>query len=151
MHFKNIVITTDFSEDSFRAFDAVAYEGKMEGSKLSLVTVAEDWEVPPAFYGYLPDPKLVDDYREEHRKKLEEDLQKVAKEKFHGVDVTCAVIISSNPPSDEINKYAKDNNADLLVIGSHGRGGLASFVLGSTAQKVIKGSPCPVLVIPRAE
>lgn len=51
-------------------------------------------------------------------------------------------------PGAEIVKAAKDWPADVIVIGSHGRGGLKRLLLGSVAEAVMRHSPCPVLVIP---
>lgn len=49
--------------------------------------------------------------------------------------------------ANEIDHYAKNHGADLIVIGSHGHGALASAVMGSVATKVISAAPCPVLVV----
>ena len=47
--------------------------------------------------------------------------------------------------ADSIIKYAADEQADLLIIGTHGRRGLEKMWLGSVAERVIKGAPCPPL------
>lgn len=48
--------------------------------------------------------------------------------------------------SNEIIKYAKVQNADMIIIGTHGARGLEKILLGSTAERVVKKAPCPVLV-----
>jgi nucleotide-binding universal stress UspA family protein len=50
-------------------------------------------------------------------------------------------------PSDEIVAIAKDWNADLIVLGTHNRHGISRFILGSTAETVLRRAPCPVLVV----
>jgi nucleotide-binding universal stress UspA family protein len=50
-------------------------------------------------------------------------------------------------PADEIIECAKLKRADLIVIGTHGRGALAHFLLGSVAERVVRHSPCPVLTV----
>jgi universal stress protein A len=50
-------------------------------------------------------------------------------------------------PADEIIACAKDKRADLIVIGTHGRGALAHFLLGSVAERVVRHAPCPVLTV----
>jgi nucleotide-binding universal stress UspA family protein len=50
-------------------------------------------------------------------------------------------------PADEITTAAKDLNADLLCISTHGRTGLAHFFLGSVAEKIVRYAPCPVLTV----
>jgi len=53
-------------------------------------------------------------------------------------------------PSRAICGYASDAGADLIVVGTHGRGGIRRVVLGSVAERVIRGADRPVLVVPSA-
>jgi nucleotide-binding universal stress UspA family protein len=50
-------------------------------------------------------------------------------------------------PANEIVQYAKDNDIDLIVIGTRGRSGLAHVLLGSVAERVVRHAPCPVLTV----
>ncbi len=50
-------------------------------------------------------------------------------------------------PFVEIVRYAKDNNVDVIVMGTHGRGAIVHMLLGSVAEKVVRKAPCPVLVV----
>lgn len=50
-------------------------------------------------------------------------------------------------PFVEIVRAAKERDADLIVIGTHGRTGLAHMLIGSTAEKVVRMAPCPVLTV----
>ena len=61
------------------------------------------------------------------------------------VDVETAVVDGS--PSREIIRYAEANDCDLIVMGTHGRGGIDRLLLGSVAEKVVRGSPIPVLTV----
>ncbi len=63
----------------------------------------------------------------------------------HGVDVITAVVDGS--PSREIIGYAEENDCDLIVMGTHGRGGIDRLLLGSVAEKVVRGSEVPVLTV----
>ena len=56
-------------------------------------------------------------------------------------------IILFGVPFVEIIKTAKDKNIDLIVIGTHGRTGLAHMLIGSVAEKIVRKAPCPVLTI----
>ena len=49
--------------------------------------------------------------------------------------------------ADAIDAYAREHDIDLIVIGTHGRGGVAHVLLGSVAENVVRGAPCPVLVV----
>ncbi len=62
-----------------------------------------------------------------------------------GLDVE-TVILSGNP-SSEVIRYAKDNHVDMIVIGTAGRSGVEHMMFGSTAEKVVRGAPCPVLSV----
>lgn len=55
---------------------------------------------------------------------------------------------SEGPPATEIVKVAREQGADLIVVGSHGRGVVARAILGSTADKVIRSAHAPVMVVP---
>jgi len=71
-----------------------------------------------------------------------------AKEVAQGKGITAQVILPTGPsPADEIVKVAKDQQADLVVIGSRGLAGKTKSFLGSTAAQVVTYSPCSVLVV----
>jgi nucleotide-binding universal stress UspA family protein len=71
-----------------------------------------------------------------------------AKETAQGKGVTPEVILATGPsPADEIVDVAKQENADLIVIGSRGLGAKIRSFIGSTASKVVTYSPCSVLVV----
>lgn len=148
MHYKHILVTTDFSDASMAAFDTAAYQAKMEGSAITLLTVVPDWEVPPSLLEYVPVPERIDEYRAQVMAGSEKRLAKIASEKFHGQKVNTNVIISSRSEGMEITDFAKKHKCDLIVIATRGHGALATLVLGSTVQKVLLSAPCPVLVIP---
>lgn len=61
------------------------------------------------------------------------------------------IIVSFGVPFFEIINTAKDNAIDLIVIGTHGRTGLAHMLIGSVAEKVVRNAPCPVLTIKDTE
>ena len=150
MHFDHILVTTDFSEDSKVVFDLAAYQSKMEDTKITVLTVVSDWEVPEYFMKYIPDPAQVNQYRKELIENAERELTRICKATFHGQNVQFKAVLSSRAVGDEICDFAKKNECDLIVIASHGRGGIGTLMLGSVVQKVIKQSSCPVLVMPKA-
>ena len=53
----------------------------------------------------------------------------------------------SRSPADEIVKYAREVHADIVVVGTHGRGGVSRLLMGSVAEHVVRNAPCPVLVV----
>jgi nucleotide-binding universal stress UspA family protein len=62
-----------------------------------------------------------------------------------------AILEQSDEPASEILRYAKSANIDLIVMGTHGRSGLARVVLGSVTEAVVRAAPCPVLTVHSAE
>lgn len=150
MHFSKILVTTDFSEDSEKAFDTAALEAKMQGSEVTLLSIVPDWDVPPQFMHEIANPEAIAAYREDLKKKAEKHLEEYKGSKFHEVKVEIQAIMTQESIADEICKFAKDNSHDLIVIGSHGRGALGRMLLGSTVTKVLQQAHCPVLVIPKS-
>jgi nucleotide-binding universal stress UspA family protein len=61
------------------------------------------------------------------------------------------VLRVSGTPALAIVTYAKDANLDLIVMGTHGRGGMAHVLMGSVAEKVVRTAPCPVLTVRHPE
>ncbi|HUQ68179.1 MAG TPA: universal stress protein, partial [Planctomycetaceae bacterium] len=56
-------------------------------------------------------------------------------------------VIRIGAPYVEIVKYAAEQDVDVIVVGTHGRSGLTHLLLGSTAEKVVRKAPCPVLTV----
>jgi nucleotide-binding universal stress UspA family protein len=63
-----------------------------------------------------------------------------------GPAATPAVRLSRSP-AEAIGTYAKDVHADIIVVGTHGRGGMSRLLMGSVAEHVVRNAPCPVLVL----
>jgi nucleotide-binding universal stress UspA family protein len=59
-----------------------------------------------------------------------------------------SIVVMGGPPADEILKYSKEADVDLIVMSTHGRSGLSRFLAGSVARKVIDHSVIPVLIVP---
>jgi nucleotide-binding universal stress UspA family protein len=67
-----------------------------------------------------------------------------------GSDVQVTVSGAGGDPAEEILRYAGRHSIDLIVVGTHGRTGVSRVLLGSVADRVTRGSSCPVLVVPQA-
>ena len=72
-------------------------------------------------------------------------------DRFAGFDPrgfeTKVAVERSDEPADEIVSYARTHDIDLIVMGTHGRTGLAHALMGSVAEKVLRAAPCPVLTL----
>ena len=81
---------------------------------------------------------------EQRKQKVNDFLaQKLGKIEYKKVKIKVAL----GDPSTEIIDYAKEISADLIVLPSHGRKGISRFLLGSVTERVVRLSPCPVLVL----
>lgn len=147
MNFRNIVVTTDFSSASEAAFDIAAYEAKNSGARVTLLSVVQDWVVPPELYSAIPYPERIDEYRETVRTDAQERLNGML-DKFHGQTVKPVVLVSSRSVPQEIAEYARAEGADLIVMASRGKGIFEHMFLGSVLEKLLSIAPCPVLVVP---
>ena len=101
-------------------------------------------------------PKRADKLREEAlkktlklmKKRLQAFYQDELEELGEKPKLVSEVVVASGHPVDEICKTADDENADLIVIGTHTEGGFGHGLLGSTARKLVHVSKRPVLVVP---
>jgi nucleotide-binding universal stress UspA family protein len=64
---------------------------------------------------------------------------------------TRQVLLSSHAPASTIVEYARQEGIDLIVTGTHGRGGVAHLLMGSVAERVVRTAPCPVLTVRHPE
>ena len=135
---KHIVAATDFSAPSDRAVEFAANLAETLNAKLSLVHAFE------APYPY-PVP-LPPEYRQELRAKLESRCAEL-RTRVRDVD---AILREEGAPWNAIVSVATETNADLIVVGTHGRRGVTHLLLGSVAEKVVRLSPVPVVTVPSA-
>ncbi|MBN8547946.1 MAG: universal stress protein [Deltaproteobacteria bacterium] len=148
MHFKNVLVTTDFSDFSVEAFRVVLKQVSHEDGKITLLSVVSDWVVPPSMFEEIPLPERIDEYRKEILDSATERIGKLAAQHFAGRKIETKVILSIRSAAQEICDYARAQNCDVIIMASHGKGAVASAILGSVTQKVLGHAPCPVLVVP---
>lgn len=150
MNFKHVLVTTDFSKESFEAFDYASYQAKMDGIKVTLLAIVEDWEVPAMMIEEIGNPEGLNEYRKELLAKAETKLSELAKTRFHGQKVETKAILSSNPVAIEITNFAEKNSVDLIVMSRHGSSALSQLLLGSVVNKVLQLAKCPVMIVPKS-
>jgi nucleotide-binding universal stress UspA family protein len=147
--FNRIVCPVDFSDCSQRALDHAMAIGRWHGAHVWALHVHQ--LVTPV---YASAPEVGGDalsiirLTESERQQLETSLYDwVATDTAPGVSMETAVEEEFNVPQ-AIVAYASAVGADLITIATHGRSGFKRFVLGSVAEKVLRTSPCSVLVVP---
>ncbi len=140
---KKILVPQDFSEYSLHALKYAVTFAELFRSELIVLHIVEPIVYPADFsFGQVSIPAM----EEEIRRHSEEQLTDlVAKEIPSGIKAT--PIIRIGKPFIEIVEVAKSESTDLIVISSHGRTGMDHVLFGSTADKVVRKAPCPVLTI----
>lgn len=138
-----ILCPTDFSAVSTAAEAYAAALAARYEARLALLHV--DPPVPiMAPYGEVPvDIRMF----EEQRAQAERDLA-AARERARSAGVLVEAALVGGYPGREILAAADEEEVDLIVLGSHGRGGVEHLLLGSVAEKVLRKAPCPVMVVP---
>lgn len=144
MTYQNILVPVDGSDTSFAAVKQAAELAKVFDSKITVVQVLA---LDPYIAAEYITAAQTNDLIERARTSIESTLEE-AKAKFSAEGLTVETrLIEGQMIHQEILNAAKESNADLIVIGSHGRTGLKKFFLGSVAQKILGETSVPVLVV----
>ena len=141
--FNKILVPIDFSEYTDEILEYATEIAKKFGSSLHLIHVIPtmDYFTPYESFIAVENVEAAQKTIEaEVRKQLEETARRIG-----GVDVTGAV--RTGAAFVEVTEYAESEGIDLIVMGTHGRGGIEHLLLGSVAGRVIRRAPCPVLTI----
>lgn len=138
---RRVVVPTDFSEESQKALVyAVALAQKFDAS-IELVFVVE----PVSFFTGL-DQTLLTVSNEEAAEAARKKLIKMA-QNAGGGELHLNPKVRIGKPYLEICALAREYNADLIIISTHGYTGVKHTVLGSVAERVVRHAPCPVLIV----
>jgi nucleotide-binding universal stress UspA family protein len=137
-----IMVATDFSPTSKEALEYGRMLAERFGAPLHLVHVCEQPAMAAAWSeGYS---LMLADLQEEIRKEAELRLASMISPDWK-FPVTTEVLTGS--PARRLIDAAREHNVSLIVMGTHGYGGLAHMVLGSVAERVVRTAPCPVLTV----
>ena len=137
---KRILFATDFSRWAQRAEDYACALACSWRASLTVLSVAE---FPP---GLNPDYPVNQQYLADLLKHASSQLVDLkGRAERRGIAVTTRV--ATGIPSEEVITAARAEDSDLIVVGTRGKTGLAHVLLGSTAERVIRGAPCPVLTV----
>jgi nucleotide-binding universal stress UspA family protein len=145
MTVKHILVPTDFSAG---AQEAVRYAYDLAtalGATLHVVHVLENPFAPGAFMEMYtpPSPEYFVDMERQAEEKLRASLTPEQKASVHTVLTTRLGV----PANEILARIEEDPAIDLVVMATHGRGGVARFVMGSVTDKIIRSAPCPVVTI----
>lgn len=140
-----VLVPVDFSRHSEVALRyATALAGRLGGA-IDLLHVVEDPVATGAWSGELSIQNLSD----VRRNLIEDGERRLERFRVSASDSNVALltIVRMGQPADAIIEYAKAFGIDLIVMGTHGRSGLAHLFMGSVAERVLRYAPCPVLTL----
>lgn len=139
---RRVLCPTDFSAPAQRAADLAAEMASRFGARLLLVHVIPELDYPTRSFGMsIAFPHL----KEELRGRANEALQ-AERKRLGGLDQVDGEL-RDGVAFEQILECVKAHQADLVVMGTHGHSGFAHFVLGSTAERVVRMATCPVLTV----
>jgi nucleotide-binding universal stress UspA family protein len=137
MQMSHLVCAVDFSAQSDRALQIASTLAKESGGVLHIIhSYEQPFAYDPQLPEYVPPPADLDEI-----KKRLHDQQPVHSD----IEVVYELLVGE--PAAAIQEYADKIGADLIVMGTHGRSGVARFLMGSIAESVLRHAACPVLVI----
>ena len=148
MKISHILLTTDLSEESQRSFVYAADLAHEKGAKITLLNVVENLTVAP--HGAPMAPPMGDPEAPVLKQVAQKALEKRRAELPADIEVDCHAIFGTELGTT-IADFAGEHGCDLIVISTHGRTGFRRFVMGSTAEVVLRHSAVPVMVIPRVD
>jgi nucleotide-binding universal stress UspA family protein len=147
INIQRILVPIDFSEHSKNALKyAISFAQKFKAS-IDLIYVVEPTIYPADFsFGQIGFPNIEEELRIRGSDELENLRKKEIADK-----VVSRKIVRTGKPFYEINQYALEENISLIIIATHGHSGMEQILFGSTAEKVVRKAPCPVLVVRSGE
>lgn len=137
--FQTILCPTDFSDCARKAFHLAGSLARFHGARLILVH-SIDVQYGPHGYGAVMVEVRPADYPRQMFEALKQ-LQPPYPE------VRVEHVLAEGRPGTEILRVAQERGCDLIVMGTHGRTGLMSLLMGSVTEEVLRQAPCPVLTV----
>lgn len=143
MKVEKILFPTDFSEGSFHALPYAADLSKHYNAKLYILHIVYD--VFKATDSHIPHVSADELYREisDWAKK---EIDSCCVEEIRGLSKV-EKLIQQGIPHEEIINFAAKEKIDMIIMGTYGKKGIERFIFGSTAEKVVRNAPCPVMTV----
>lgn len=142
--FHRILVAIDGSEHAERALSEAIDLARLSNARLTVMTVQQKPSILLVGGPVVPpvDMRSLDEaLQQEHERLLESALEQVPQE------VSVVKVLAHGVPASAIVEQARKDDNDLIVLGSRGRGEVASMLLGSVSHQVLQRSTAPVLVV----
>ena len=147
MAIHRILVPIDFSPDSLHALTYARDLAQRVGARLVILHVVDQTYLAGSRELYFANPefaKILDEQWRIANTQLDRVGADVQKQRLR-----CRTLVKRGAPAQVIVGAAKDAGTDLIVMGTHGRTGLAHMVIGSVAERVVRTAHCPVLTVRR--
>jgi nucleotide-binding universal stress UspA family protein len=142
---KKILYATDFSDNSKYALTfAISFAQKYD-ARLYILHVIQQPSYPLGMYAEISFDAM-DKFSQSISQAVDKEMQNLREKDLKGISSYECMIVQGTPFL-EILRTAKEKAVDLIVVGTHGRTGLDHVLFGSTAEKVVRRAPCPVLSV----
>lgn len=143
LEIKKVLVPVDFSDYSKNALTYAINFVQHFKAEIHLIYVVEPVIYPPDFsMGQIAIPSV----DLEMDKRAREELENLSEKQIPG-EIRKNLIVKTGKPFIEIIETAAEISADLIIIATHGHSGMEHILFGSTAEKVVRKAPCPVLTI----
>ena len=143
---KNILVPTDFSKFADAALKKAVDIATQYDTKIYLLHVIDE-QIKQCAVDYCLSYEVVKQLEKESVKASTDKLQKEAEAIIKAKKIKVIFDVKNGVPSEVILSEQKAKKIDLIVIASHGKTGLLKQLMGSVADKVVKGAKCPVIVV----
>jgi len=138
---KKILVAFDGSEQAYKAFDFALDMTSLcpnAAPEIIVISVAQ----PPEPIDIVEMDAVIDSATQ-HYEELFKGLQDKAKER--NIEIKTEVVVGH--PADQIVRYAKENNADIILVGQKGKSKIETWLLGSVSKRVATYAPCTVTIV----
>lgn len=139
-----ILVPVDFSDVTPRVVETAKRYARAFRSRIVLLHICEP---EPDFVGYEPGPMVVREHTASAMRANQQTLDAL-KARFVEPDLEMLALQIQGPAVEKILHEAKEQDAGLIVMGSHGHGAIYNLLVGSVTEGVLKAVPCPVLIVP---
>jgi nucleotide-binding universal stress UspA family protein len=146
---KNVLVATDFSEPSATALNYGRALARTFNASLHVLHIVDRAFMEGMLVDAVPTnyTELLEELESAARRRLEKTVTEDDRRELSAKPV----LLTYDTPARAIVSYANSNKIDVIVMGTHGRGGLSHLLMGSVAEKVVRTAPCPVLTVRHPE
>ncbi|MFN5309298.1 MAG: universal stress protein [Candidatus Kapaibacterium sp.] len=141
---RSILVPTDFSDNAAHAIGYAKELAQQNAAVIHLLHVIEPVAYP-VNWGYAQVGFL--DIEQEYTQAADTEMKTLADGLIAEGFTVITTIQTAGRASDEIDRYAAEHGISLICIATHGRGGIDHLLFGSTTERVLRKTPCPVFVV----